>query len=78
MMAFIAQALAFRQGVEDFFPAHFLKLFTAEELQRDICGVGDHVDNWSESDVRKLFKLDGTFVSFLVCFASTCYWQIVD
>jgi hypothetical protein len=55
----IAQALAFRRGVEDFVPADFLRLFTPEELQRDVCGVGDNVDNWDEAEVRKLFKLDG-------------------
>jgi hypothetical protein len=55
----IAQALAFRQGVEDFFSADHLRLFMPEELQRDVCGVGDNVDNWNESDIRALFKLDG-------------------
>ena len=55
----IAQALAFRRGVEDFFSGDYLRLFTPEELQRDVCGVGDNVDNWTEDDVRKLFKLDG-------------------
>jgi hypothetical protein len=55
----IAQALAFRHGVEDFFPADYLRLFTPEELQSDVCGVGDNVDNWDEAAVRKLFKLDG-------------------
>ena len=55
----IAQAVAFRRGVEDFFLADYLRLFTPEELQRDVCGVGDNVDNWTEADVRKLFKLDG-------------------
>lgn len=55
----IAQALSFRQGVEDFFSADYLKLFAAEELQSDVCGVGDNVDNWDESSIRKLFKLDG-------------------
>jgi HECT-domain (ubiquitin-transferase) len=55
----IAQALAFRQGVEDFFPADYLRLFTAEELQRDVFGVGDNVENWDESAVRRIFKLDG-------------------
>jgi hypothetical protein len=55
----IAQAAAFRKGVEDFFPADYLRLFTSVELQRDVCGLGDDVDNWDESAVRKLFKLDG-------------------
>lgn len=53
------QALAFRQGVEDFFSASYFRLFTPEELQRDVCGVGDSVDSWDEAAVRKLFKLDG-------------------
>jgi hypothetical protein len=57
----IAQAMAFRSGVEDFFSADYLRLFTAEELQRDICGGGDNVDNWDDAAVRKLFKLDGKF-----------------
>jgi hypothetical protein len=55
----IAQALAFRKGVEDFFVADYLRLFTSEELQRDVCGLGDDVDDWDESAVRKLLKLDG-------------------
>mmetsp|Transcript_107411 Transcript_107411/g.160678 ORF Transcript_107411/g.160678 Transcript_107411/m.160678 type:complete len:1394 (+) Transcript_107411:1-4182(+) len=55
----IAQAEAFRCGVEDFFSADYLRLFTPEEIQRDVCGVGDNVDSWTEPDVRKLFKLDG-------------------
>lgn len=55
----MAQAMAFRRGVEDFFSADYLRLFTPEELQSDVCGVGDNVDNWTEADVRKLFKLDG-------------------
>eukprot|EP00523_Entomoneis_sp_CCMP467_P011379 CAMPEP_0168719860 /NCGR_PEP_ID=MMETSP0724-20121128/1260_1 /TAXON_ID=265536 /ORGANISM="Amphiprora sp., Strain CCMP467" /LENGTH=2785 /DNA_ID=CAMNT_0008766435 /DNA_START=18 /DNA_END=8372 /DNA_ORIENTATION=- len=54
-----AQANAFRQGVEDFFPSRYLLLFTAEELQYDVCGTGDDVDKWDESSVRKIFKLDG-------------------
>lgn len=56
----LQQALAFRMGVEDFFPADYLRLFTATELQRDICGTGGDVENWDEGVVRKLFKLDGT------------------
>jgi HECT-domain (ubiquitin-transferase) len=55
----IGQAAAFRAGVDDFFSSEYLRLFTSEELQRDVCGVGDNVDNWNESDIRKLFKLDG-------------------
>jgi hypothetical protein len=55
----IAQAVAFRQGVEDFFSTQFLRLFTAEEVQRDVCGSGDNVDSWDESAIRKLFKLNG-------------------
>jgi HECT-domain (ubiquitin-transferase) len=56
----IEQVLAFRRGVEDFFSADYLRVFTSEELQRDVCGVGDDVDNWTENSIRKLFKLDGT------------------
>lgn len=55
----IAQAMAFREGVEDFFSADYLRLFTAEELQRDVCGSGDNVETWDEASVRKIFKLDG-------------------
>ena len=55
----IEQARAFRQGVDDFFPSRYLLLFTAEELQHDVCGVGDNVEEWDESAVRKIFKLDG-------------------
>jgi hypothetical protein len=55
----IRQAAAFRAGVDDFFSSDYLRLFTSEELQSDVCGVGDNVDNWTESDIRKLFKLDG-------------------
>jgi len=55
----IAQALSFRRGVSDFFSADALRLFTAEELQRDVCGGGDNVDNWDEKAIRSLFKLDG-------------------
>jgi HECT-domain (ubiquitin-transferase) len=58
----MAQAEAFRLGIEDFFAVTYLRLFTPEELQRDICGVGDNVDHWDEASVRKLFKLDGTFM----------------
>lgn len=53
------QAMAFREGIKDFFSPDFLGVFTSEELQRDVCGLGDDVDNWDESAVRKLFKLDG-------------------
>lgn len=55
----IEQALAFRCGVEDFFSADYLRVFTPEELQRDVCGAGDNVDNWNEIAIRKLLKLDG-------------------
>jgi hypothetical protein len=55
----LAQAQAFRSGVNDFFCCDYLRLFTPEELQRDVCGVGDNVDSWVESDIRKLMKLDG-------------------
>lgn len=55
----IGQAAAFRAGVDDFFSSEYLRLFSPEELQRDVCGVGDNVDNWKEPDIRKLFKLDG-------------------
>ena len=61
----IEQALAFRRGVDDFFSTDYLRLFTSEELQRDVCGVGDDVDNWDESAIRKLFKLDGMFLLVL-------------
>ena len=54
----LAQAQAFRAGVDDFVNADYLRLFTPEELQRDVCGVGDNVDSWSEDDIRKLIKLD--------------------
>jgi len=55
----IAQAIAFRNGVNDFFSADALLLLTAQELQRDVCGCGDNVDNWDEDSIRALFKLDG-------------------
>lgn len=55
----ICQAQAFRAGVDDFFSSEYLRLFTPEELQRDVCGSGDNVDNWKEADIRKLLKLDG-------------------
>lgn len=68
----VPQAKAFRQGVDDFFSADYLRLFTPEELQRDVCGVGDSVDHWDkdEAAVRKLFKLDGTLV---VVMRATCW-----
>jgi HECT-domain (ubiquitin-transferase) len=53
------QAEAFRDGIEDFFSVDYLRVFTPEELHRDICGGGDGVDKWTESTIRKLFKLDG-------------------
>lgn len=55
----IDQALAFRKGVEDFFPSSALLLFTAEELQQDVCGGGDNVSEWDEKAIRSLLKLDG-------------------
>jgi hypothetical protein len=55
----VTQAIAFRQGIEDFFSPTFLRIFTPEELQRDVCGGGDNVDTWDESAIRKLFKLNG-------------------
>ena len=55
----ISQALAFRQGINDFFSVNVLSLFTAKELHRDVCGGGDSVDKWDESSIRSLFKLDG-------------------
>lgn len=55
----IEQAMSFRRGVDDFFSADYLRIFTSEELQRDVCGVGDDVDQWNETSIRKLFKLDG-------------------
>eukprot|EP00592_Proboscia_alata_P009438 CAMPEP_0194361474 /NCGR_PEP_ID=MMETSP0174-20130528/9057_1 /TAXON_ID=216777 /ORGANISM="Proboscia alata, Strain PI-D3" /LENGTH=3162 /DNA_ID=CAMNT_0039133703 /DNA_START=62 /DNA_END=9550 /DNA_ORIENTATION=- len=55
----ISQAIAFRQGINDFFSADALLLFTPKELQRDICGGGDNVENWDENAIRGLFKLDG-------------------
>ena len=56
----IEQAMAFRRGVDDFFSSDYLRVFTADELQRDVFGVGDDVENWNEASIRKLFKLDGT------------------
>lgn len=53
------QALSFRQGVGDLFPTDNLRLFTAPELQRDVCGGSDRVEEWTEEEIRKLFKLDG-------------------
>ena len=55
----IAQACSFREGVNDLFPVQALCLFTAEELQHDVCGSGDNVDNWDEKVIRSLLKLDG-------------------
>ena len=60
----IEQAIAFRRGVDDFFPSEYLRIFTSDELQRDVVGVGDDVDNWNEASIRKLFKLDGTSDAF--------------
>jgi hypothetical protein len=50
----IAQALAFRKGVEDFFVADYLDYVRGVAAG---CMVGDDVDDWDESAVRKLFKL---------------------
>lgn len=55
----IAQAKAFRQGIEDFFPAESLNLLSSRELQSYVCGTGDSVDLWNEEDIRALLKLDG-------------------
>ncbi len=54
----IEQAKAFREGVDDFFPTKYLRLFTVSELQRDVCGGSDNVDQWNEDDVKRLFKVD--------------------
>ncbi|KAI2490933.1 negative regulation of histone ubiquitination [Fragilaria crotonensis] len=54
----IEQAKAFREGVDDFFPTTYLRLFTVSELQRDVCGGSDNVDQWNEEDIRRLFKMD--------------------
>lgn len=62
-----AQGQAFCSGVDDFFSAQYLRLFTPEELQRDVCGVGDNVDRWAEADVRKLLKLDGELGQKILC-----------
>jgi len=53
----LEQAKAFQEGISDFFPAHYLRLFTSPELQRDV--FGNDVEKWTEEDVRKLLKLDG-------------------
>lgn len=55
----IEQAKAFREGINDFFPAEYLQLFTALELQCDVCGGSDRVDQWTEEDIKNLFKMDG-------------------
>jgi hypothetical protein len=55
----VEQALAFKRGVEDFFPSEYLSIFTASELQRYVCGGGDKVDRWTEDDIRSLLKFDG-------------------
>ena len=54
----LAQAKAFRSGVNDFFPARALSLLTPAELRKDICG-NDSVEDWDEERIRGLFKLDG-------------------
>jgi hypothetical protein len=55
----LGQAAAFRAGIDEFFSSDYLRLFTSEELQRDVCGMGDNVDNWDEDAIKKLLKLDG-------------------
>lgn len=55
----IGQAAAFKSGIDSFFPSDYLGLFTSEELQRDVCGMGDDVDTWDEDAIKKLLKLDG-------------------
>merc|ERR1712161_42512 len=55
----IGQASAFKAGIDDFFSSECLRLFTSEELQKDVCGMGDNVDNWDEDAIRKLFQLGG-------------------
>lgn len=56
----IAQAKAFRRGINDFYSSQeSLSLFTAEELQKKVCGSGDNVDIWDEDYVRTLLKMDG-------------------
>jgi hypothetical protein len=55
----IAQADAFRQGINDFFSVDALLLLTPRELYEDVCGGGDNVDSWDEDSIRLLFKLDG-------------------
>jgi len=64
----VAQALAFRYGINDFFSYEYIRLFTADELQRDVCGSVDSVDAWDESTIRKLFKLNGTLVENAVLY----------
>lgn len=59
----IDQAAAFRAGVDDFFASDFLRLFTPEELQSDVCGVGDNVDSWDEESILEILKLDGKGVT---------------
>jgi len=55
----IAQAEAFRRGVNDFFCADALLLLTPRELYEDVCGGGDNVDCWDDDAIRSLLKLDG-------------------
>jgi hypothetical protein len=61
----IAQALAFREGVNDLFSVDALLLFTPEELLENVCGGGDNVHQWDEKAIRSLLKLDGTYSIFL-------------
>lgn len=63
----IEQARAFRQGIDDFFSSDYLRIFTAIELQRDVCGGGDKVDRWTEADIRRLFKFDGKCMTASSC-----------
>ena len=72
----IIQAHSFRSGVDDFFSAEYLRLFTAEELQRDVCGLGDNVDNWTESDIRQLLKLDGKLFPVFVHYGFPCLTRV--
>ena len=64
----IEQALAFRKGVDDFFPSSALLLFTADELQQDVCGDGDNVSDWDDTTIRSLLKLDGKWMFSLKLF----------
>ena len=65
----VTQAAAFRQGIEDFFPAKYLRLFTAAELQNDVTGI-DNVEKWDERDIRKIFDLGKNAAEALVAVAA--------